>query len=366
VHERQVKLGLHVTSDCSLPVAYELLSGNGQQQPRAKPLLHKLQDRLQRQDLTLVTDRGGISYDIIADYQQAGAHFVSCLQLTPALRQQMAAVPQAEFEESTHRSRRYPNHRFFVYPTVLEYTHQKRSGPLAVKALIVHSERKQESDAQQRQEQIERAWAKLQDTREKLNRNRLVKGDYVRRLLKPKVPGALADMVRYELRGPDGALELTMWVDEQARAEAAKLDGRYMLLYDLPAQIGAEEAFKLYKRQYLVESRFRNFRTDLAVNPVWLQRDDRIAGLVLVYILALTLLCLLGLGADRAGLEGDHYPRMSPQAMLRRFTHLQAVLIQARGQPAQVQIELTPEQSEVLRALNLPDPERYVLCTNQT
>jgi hypothetical protein len=164
---------------------------------------------------------------------------------------------------------------------------------------------------------------------------------------------------------PKSVLALKTFVDPQALAEAEKLNGRYVLVYELPGQAGGEQAFKLYKRQYLVESRFRNFRTDLAVNPVWLHKDERIAALTLVYVLALTLLCLLGLGADRAGLEGDYYHRMTPQAMLRRFTHLQAVLIQTRGQPAQIEIELTPGQSEVLRALNLPDPQRYLHPSDQ-
>jgi transposase len=365
VHERQVKLGLHVTSDCSLPIAYELLPGNAQQQPRAKPLLQELQHRLQRQDLTIVTDRGGISYDIIADYKQADAHFVSCLQLTPAQRKQVAALPLSAFEEATYRSKKQPDQRYWFHATVLEYTHQKRCGPLAVRALVVHSEHKQQSDHQQRQDRIASTLARLQHTSEQLNRRRFASGAYARRILNKKIPQDLAEIVRYELNGPDGELALKTFVDPQALAEAEKLNGRYVLVYELPGQAGGEQAFKLYKRQYLVESRFRNFRTDLAVNPVWLHKDERIAALTLVYVLALTLLCLLGLGADRAGLEGDYYHRMTPQAMLRRFTHLQAVLIQTRGQPAQIEIELTPGQSEVLRALNLPDPQRYLHPSDQ-
>jgi len=360
VHERQVKLGLHVTSDCSMPMAYELLPGNAQQQPQAKPVLQKLQRKLQRQNLTIITDRGGISYDIIADYMQAGAHFVSCLQLTPPQRTQMAALPLSAFEASTYRSKRQPDKRYWFHATVLDYTHQKRPGSLAVRALIVHSEHKQQSDEKQRKERIEGTLAKLHKTGEQLNRRRFASGDYVGKVLSKKVPQALADIVRYQLSGPDGALELRAWIDAEALAEAAKLDGRYVLVYDLPGQAGGEQAFKLYKRQYLVESRFRNFRTDLAISPVWLHKDERIAALTLVYVLALTVLCLLGLGADRAGLEGDYYYRMTPQAMLRRFTHLQVILVQARGQPDQIHIELTPEQIEVLRALNLPDPQRYL------
>jgi hypothetical protein len=73
---------------------------------------------------------------------------------------------------------------------------------------------------------------------------------------------------------------------------------------------------------------------------------------------------LLGIGAQRAGLEGDYYHRMTPQAMLRRFTHVQATLVKTRGQPAQIELELTPGQIEVLGALNLPDPKTYLHPTD--
>lgn len=360
VHERQIKLSLHITSDASLPVHYEVLPGNAQQQPRAKALLQQLQTLLQRQNFTIVTDRGGISFDIIAEYQKAGTHFVSCLQQTEAQREDMAAVPLEQFEESEYRSKKYPDHRFFVHPLVLDYGHQKRQGSLTVPALIVHSERKQESDARERAKRIARALAKLDKVREQLNQRRFASAEYVRKVLDNKIVKSLSPIVRYDLSGPDGALALTYESDAGAEAEAAKLDGRYMLVYELPGEAASDQAFQLYKRQHLVESSFRAIGTDLAVNPVHLQRDERIAGLVLVYILALTILCLLGLGANRAGLEGDYYYRMTPQAMLRRFTHLHVTLVHARGQPAKIHIELTPGQIEVLQALNLPDPQRYL------
>jgi transposase len=362
VHQRQVKLGLHVSSPEGLPLHYEMLPGNVQQQPRAKLLLQELQTRLQCQKLGLVSDRGGIGYDIVEHYLEQGVSFVSPLQWTPAERELVAALPLSEFTLSSYRSRGKPDDAYYVYPTELEFRRQKRPAPLPVAALVVHSEGKQRSAAQQRDKHIARTLDKLDQVASHLNQGRFYHGDYVRRVLDKKISKSLAGIVGYELSGPEGALELRWFVDPEALAEAAKLDGRYILVHQLPADCAPEQALHIHKRQHLVEGRFRNLRSDLAVNPVWLHRDKRIAGLVLVYIIALTLLVLLGLCSKRAGLETEHYYYMTAMAMLRRFSHLEVFLVEARGRPPNLQVELTPDQTEIIQALNLPHPDRLLHC----
>ena len=117
------------------------------------------------------------------------------------------------------------------------------------------------------------------------------------------------------------------------------------------------EPLKIHKRQYLAERTFRNLRSDLAVNPVWLQLDERIAGLMLVYAIALTLLALMGVASRRAGLSTEYYRHMTPVAILRCFAHLRVACVTARGQPDQIIIELTDDQAEVIRELKLPYPD---------
>lgn len=357
VHQRQVKFGLHVTSDFGVPVHYELLPGNVQQQPRAKALLKQLQTKLKSKQLGIVTDRGGIGYDILDEYLQSGTHFVSPLQWTAAERELAAQVPMANFTESDYRSQRKPQDAYFVYPLTLQLCRQKHPQPLEVSALLVHSMGKQAADVKLRQGKIARTVEKLNQVAGQLNRKRFFHADYVRPLLEKKIPPALQGLVSYELSGPDGALELRVFVDPAAAAEAAKLDGRYMLVHHLPSEHELDAPLKLHKRQYLAEHCFRNIRSDLAINPVWLHHDSRIAGLMLVYVIALTLLALLGLKARRAGLATEYYHHMTPTAMLRRFAHLQASRVAARGQPERVTISLTPDQAEIIKALKLPHPD---------
>lgn len=357
VHQRQVRFGLHVTSDCGVPVHYELLPGNAQQQPQARPLLKQLQSKLNSQRLGIITDRGGIGYDILDEYLQSGTHFVSPLQWTAVERELAAQVPLADFCESDYRSRRKQHDAYFVYPLTLQLRRQKHPQPLQIPALLVHSMGKQATDEKLRQGKLARTVEKLNQVAGQLNRSRFFHADYVRRVLDKKIPPALQGLVNYELSGPDGALQLRVFVDPVAVAEAAQLDGRYLLVHHLPPGHELDAPLKLHKRQYLVEHCFRNLRSDLAINPVWLHHDARIAGLMLVYVIALTLLSLLGLKSRRAGLATEYYEHMTAMAMLRRFAHLQASLIAARGQPQRVSISLTPDQAEIIAALELPHPD---------
>ena len=357
VHQRQVKFGLHVTSDFGVPVHYELLPGNAQQQPRAKALLKQLQTKLQSQRLGIVTDRGGIGYEIVDEYLQSGTHFVSALQGTAAERALAAQVPLEDFIESDYRSQGKPQDAYFVYPLTLPFRRQKHPRPLAVAALLVHSMGKHKTDAQKHQKQIARTLHKLNQVSPRLNRKRFFHADYVRRVLDNKIPASVQGVVQYELTGPDGALQLRVFVDAAAQAQAARTYGRYILVHDLPAPHAPDAPLKLHKRQYLAEHRFRNIRSDLAVNPVWLHHDSRIEGLMLVYVIALLLLSVLGLLSRRVGLATQYYHHMTPIAMLRCFAHLQVNLATARGQPPTLTIELTPEQAEVIQALNLPRPD---------
>jgi len=360
IHERQVKLGLHVTSDGSIPVHYEALPGNAQQAPRAREVLQQVQQRLQRRDVTIVSDRGGIGYEIIANYAREKAHFVSCLQLTEQERERVAAVPLSEFTELSYRSSKYPDAAFLGYETTWEMTRQKHAESLSVSVIIVHSVRKQQTDAQERQKRIASVVARLEKVRSQLNVRQFARADYVRKVVVKKVAPTVRPFVGWEVTGPDGALELNVWIDEQAVAQAARSDGRYVVAYDLPEGQAGGEAFEIYKRQGLVEARFRNMNTDLAISPVWLHKDERIVAMVLIYMIALLVYAVLDLLATRAGLDTEYYHRMTTAAMLRRFAYLNAELIRAPDHPPRIELELSLDQHEVLEALHFPDPTQYL------
>jgi transposase len=70
-------------------------------------------------------------------------------------------------------------------------------------------------------------------------------------------------------------------------------DGWYALLTCLPADIDASEVLIRYKGQEVVERRYGTVKGPLAVAPMFLKSNRRIAALVTVICLALLIFCLI-------------------------------------------------------------------------
>jgi uncharacterized protein DUF4277 len=85
------------------------------------------------------------------------------------------------------------------------------------------------------------------------------------------------------------------WHFDQAAIDAsAAADGWYALLTNLaPGQASPEEVFRRYKGQHVVERRYGEFKGPLAVAPLFLKTNRRIAALITVICLALLIFCLV-------------------------------------------------------------------------
>jgi transposase len=360
LHEKQVQVSLHVTGEGGIPVRHQALPGNTNPTPLAPDLLKDLQQRLPRSDLLVVSDRAGISYDNILAYRRAKAQFVAPLALQAPQQAALAAVPREAFVPLEYRSQSAPHDRYSYYRTTLSLGTRGRHQPLLVRALFIHSTGKERRDAEARQKQLARAMARLRTITGYLNKRRYAQRTYAREQLAQAVPPAVRDLVRYELTGADRQLRLRFWIDDAACTRAAALDGRYVLVFEKP-DASPEEIFGLYKRQHIIEARFRNFHSDLSVHPMWLQHDHRVRALLLLFILALIVYTLLELCATRVGLEGPHYSQMTTRQMLFIFGHVRLKAIRIRGRPPQYELVLAPAQHALLNALGFPDPITYLI-----
>ena len=360
VHRKQIQMSLHASTDSGIPLHHRCLSSRAQQQPLAEELLALMQKRLQRSDLIVVTDGKGISFDIIGHYRAAGAHFVSTLKPTEEQERLLAAVALEQFEPLDYTPVKKSTTRYCCYPTTLTLCPRGQRKPVVVNALFMHSTGKQQRDEKTRGKLLDKAYAALAKISGQLNKLRYARADYVQQQLAKQVPAEVADLVRYELAGEDRQLTLRWWTDLEALAHAACRDGRYILVYDLPADKVPQDAFFLYKRQYLVEARFRGLKSDLTVNPLWLKNENRVLAMVFVFVLALTVFAILGLLSERAKLSTEYYPKMTPREMLIRFGAIKLLLVRVRDDPPQCELELTVEQGYLLHELGCRLPGEYL------
>ena len=94
--------------------------------------------------------------------------------------------------------------------------------------------------------------------------------------------------------GPAGEPVLARHFDQDAIDAEAAADGWYALLTNLaPDQASPGEVFRRYKGQHVVERRYREFKGPLAVAPLFLKTNRRIAALITVICLALLIFCLV-------------------------------------------------------------------------
>jgi transposase len=359
LHEKQIKLSLHVDSETGLPLHYKELAGAANQTPLAAGFLHELQQRLGRSDLIVVSDRAGVSYENIVAYRRAQARFVAPLQATPAEARLLAELPAEAFAPLSYQSASKPQERYCYVPVMLPFQRQNHREPLHVAALVIHSTQKQRDDKAKRDKLLQRTLAELDKVSGYLNQQRYAQREYAQAQLAKKIPPRLQGIVHWQLAGADKQLSLHYHVDEAALAQVAQADGRYLLVHNL--ETSADEIFALYKRQYLVEARFRNFNSDLRVHPVWLHKQARIEALLLIWILALTIFVLLGLLAERAELRNPWYEhKLTARAMLELFDYATLIEIHVDDHPPEYQLQLDDKQQEILAALGIHHPHKLL------
>jgi hypothetical protein len=110
-------------------------------------------------------------------------------------------------------------------------------------------------------------------------------------------------------------VDFTFTLDRQALRAVLRREGRYLLRSNLtetdPAQV-----WEFYLQLVEVEAAFQNLKGDLALRPIYHQREDRIEAHIFVAFLAYCLHVTL-----RAKLRGKA-PGLTPRAVLEKFRAL--------------------------------------------
>ena len=99
---------------------------------------------------------------------------------------------------------------------------------------------------------------------------------------------------------PDGSVSLRWWIDREALAAIQRTDGRYMLVTNDPS-LTPTRMLALYRDKDAVEKRFRVFKQDLRVRPLFVHSDERLRAMLLVNWIALLAYSLLERQAQQHG-----------------------------------------------------------------
>jgi len=315
----QVVIGLAVTKE-GLPVRSWVLPGNTQDMTTVERIKKDLLGwKLSR--CVWVMDRGMNSYKNRIALQSAGGHYI--------LGEKLRDNQEAHQEALSFKGR---------YKKVREN--------LEVKEIVVgNGERRRRFVLVFNPEQAKKDKATREKTLQRIGEEIAALGDQTGKAHTKAVCGLLSHrtMGRYLRQTKSGNLRIN-----QAKIhEEETLDGKY-LLSTSDDTLSPEDVALGYKQLMEVERAFRTLKTTLELRPLYHRKDERIRAHVLLCHLAL----LLARIAEReTGMSWDTIRSHMERMHLGEFSSKDGRILQ--------RTELTPEQSNILKKLEIAAPPAF-------
>ncbi|MGH3104037.1 MAG: IS1634 family transposase, partial [Gaiellaceae bacterium] len=200
------------------------------------------------------------------------------------MKRRLAALDEQRLEPLAYRPERHRQGE----PRYLACEGELSIAAVELRALYVLSLDDQEAARAQRERQLARAEEEIDKLNGGVPERRRSREDVQRRARTILERRRVESLARLSIVEEGGYPQAKLVRESEAIAEAERLDGRYCLVSN-DNTLSADQLFAAYKRQHLVEGRFADFKGPLAVRPVFLHNNRRIAALVGVISLALLL-----------------------------------------------------------------------------
>ena len=376
---KQVQTGLAVAGDGGIPVWHHAYDGGAGEVAQVVGAMTALRELAGRRGVLLVGDSKLISRANVVAMGRAGVDFIAPASKTylPASvlggLDPTTATPVdyvAERDQAKQPDQRGA-YRVVEGSVTLPAKRTKRPATvdpdLRVRCVLVHATARAKAAATSRTKKLDRARGDLERLGRGLGGRHYPDTDAVTARLRVIARDRkVTTLLRTEV-GTDpttGKPTLAWSFDPAALAAEQATDGWYGLLTNLdPAEADAAEVLRRYKGQEVVERRYGTFKGPLAVAPMFLKDNRRIAALVTVICLALLIFCLVERAVrlaitPKATLDGLYVGRPAKptgRLIFEALAHLR--LNPARGHDPPTIPTPAPLQATLLKLLNV-DPTR--------
>lgn len=326
----QVVIALVLTPE-GFPIAYEVLAGNTSDKSTLKGFLEKIEKQYGKANRTWLMDRGVPTEEVLQEMREH----------TPPITY-VVGTPKGRLSE--------------LEQSLSELPWQKARSSVEVKVLPKAGEtyvfvQSEDRVAKERSMRRRRLRAYLDELKAIKNRKRPLKRDAMREALggAKRMAGRDARFVKIDVvlegEGKDQRASLNYTLLRDQIRTAWKREGRYLIRTNLTETDGAK-IWNYYLQLTEIEEAFKDLKGDLALRPVYHQREDRIDSHILIsflaYSLHVTLKARLRLSA--AGL--------TPRAVLEKFEAVQML---------DVCIPTTDEREIVLTRYTHPEKDLQLL-----
>ncbi len=373
---KQVELALNVTVEGGVPIDYRVLAGSVADRTTPVDNLTRLRGllaRLPRVDPSrppvkplFISDRAMLTPESMFEYDQYQMRFLGPYAGGEAGAKLLAEVEATELAEHPleyrpQRAERDPDWQSYqgVLRTLELTSPDGAKRRLQLRMLVVWSPAKARLDAQLRQTSLEKLEASLKALASKLNRRPYTKRETVDRRLRHLLNHHPARrFLKVSLQGHDGELTLSVERRQEEIDQAARVDGRYLLVTNDQA-LDAEAMLRLSKRRDVPEKRFATVKGPLEVRPVYVHKQERVLGLVFCSLVALLAYALIELECSRVA------DRQTASTLFAEFASVAVVVTHFNdGSTLHRLSGVRPNHLELLDALGLPPIDQYVISTS--
>ncbi|WP_277041161.1 IS1634 family transposase [Actinacidiphila oryziradicis] len=307
---KQVQAGLAVSADGGVPVHARVFGGGAAEVSQVVGAMKGLQTIAGEQEFLMVADSKLVSYPNIAALLEAGVPFIAPVpaaqikdEVYAALDLEQAAVvdwlPERDAGKAAGEREVY---------RVLEDVHtlagpRKRDPILTVRRILVHSTGNAAGQRAARAKRLAKAAEDLDKLARAAGGRHYKSGEKV--AARAGVIAAkrrVASCLRWHVEQDESGVPSLNWhFDQEVLDAEAAVDGWYALITPLTAEQAAPgDVLIQYKGQGAVERRYADFKGPLAVTPVFVQHNHRVAALIQVICLALLVFSLIERQVRRA------------------------------------------------------------------
>lgn len=368
---KQIQVGVNVTGDGGVPVAHVALNGNTAESTTHIPNMKRLAKLLGRSNLLFIGDTKQDTVETLLEAKAGGGDFLCGGAFTVDMQQRFLRNrhklrPVAYWPQSQNKlpAKERDQYKAFEKTDRLEGTVQGRKIKCKYRTIFVWSEAKARQEGQTRERHVAKIRAEFDKVEGNLNRYSLTTRDaIVKRLELAKAKYAEGKLFTYELIEKGGKFTLRWRLDPKALQEWQALEGAYVLKTSLTSRrLPLAKALAKYKEQSKVERRIHYLKGPLAVTPMFLEKPERMAGLLCVLMWALLVLTLMERQVRRSlkgkpmyGLYPENRPSPAPTApsILRVFSTLCVVIVKERGTITRRLAGASDTQRTLLRHLGI-------------
>lgn len=391
--EKLIHVGITAAVDDlgALPILGQCLDGNHNNHTAIRQQCDwLLAEGLLRPGTLLVSDRGTFSVDHLARLHRHGCHVLCSAPWADyqalygaqgaRLNWQRASFLSLEQQRRREAGSTLPLEHYDLAVVRHTLTDPETGQPVPCRVIFVYSSADAAICRQTREHDIQRLRAGLDGIAASVARGhpRTTQASIARRVAELFGQRAAARFFRWEvvpltpaeqaaLPPPDRgcrrpAYRFTFEFDAEAAAVAVAYDGLSVLVTTAPREQSADALFTQYKKQNYVELSHHQWKTPLAVRPVFLKTPRRVEALVCLMQVALTAYQLLERlyrrsVPQRATVEEQ---RRTAESLLREFRSYGLIERRTRLGRVVQGTRLTGRQQQILLQLRFPTPARLL------